>query len=608
MRRTDSRGFEQAVGLLIQKAALAAFFLMVKNIMRASKYLLATLKETPADAEVISHQLMLRAGMIRKLASGLYTWLPLGTRVLRKVSQIVREEMDRSGAMEVSMPVVQHAELWEGSGRWHSMGPELLRFKDRHERDFCLGPTHEEVITELAKNEYGSYKQLPANLYQIQTKFRDERRPRFGVMRSREFIMKDAYSFHANEESLEQTYEVMHATYSAIFERLGLEFRAVVADSGSIGGNTSHEFHVLADSGEDEIAFSDSSKYAANIELAKGLLPDEPDTDEMLTSECVSTGDAHSIDAVSDLLQTQPSRIVKTLLVRGEDEQGEANGELIALLLRGDQELNETKAQKLSGVLSPLTFATDEEVKDIIGCDPGAIGPVKLNIRTIADLSVVTMKNFVCGANLNNHHLRNANWEQDCHFHESADIRKALSGDRSPDGNGTLLIKRGIEVGHIFKLGKKYSSALGATVLDENGKAVVMSMGCYGIGVTRVVAACIEQNHDEKGIIWPENIAPFQLVIVQLDAHKSAQVPAVAESIYEQATAMGIEVLLDDRDKKTSPGVKFAESELLGIPHRLVVSARGIAEDSIEHTFRRTGEKRQITPSSVSSFLEGLCR
>lgn len=581
---------------------------MVKNIMRASNYLLATLKETPADAEVISHQLMLRAGMIRKLASGLYTWLPLGTRVLRKVSQIVREEMDRSGAMEVSMPVVQHAELWEGSGRWHSMGPELLRFKDRHERDFCLGPTHEEVITELAKNEYGSYKQLPANLYQIQTKFRDERRPRFGVMRSREFIMKDAYSFHANEESLEQTYEVMHATYSAIFERLGLEFRAVVADSGNIGGNTSHEFHVLADSGEDEIAFSDSSKYAANIEMAKGLLPDEPDTGEMLTSECVSTGDAHSIDAVSDLLQTQTSRIVKTLLVRGEDEQGEANGELIALLLRGDQELNETKAQKLSGVLSPLTFATDEEVKDIIGCDPGAIGPVKLNIRTIADLSVVTMKNFVCGANLNNHHLRNANWEQDCHFHESADIRKALSGDRSPDGNGTLSIKRGIEVGHIFKLGKKYSSALGATVLDENGKAVVMSMGCYGIGVTRVVAACIEQNHDEKGIIWPENIAPFQLVIVQLDAHKSAQVPAVAESIYEQATAMGIEVLLDDRDKKTSPGVKFAESELLGIPHRLVVSARGIAEDSIEHTFRRTGEKRQITPSSVSSFLEGLCR
>ncbi|MEC8588423.1 MAG: proline--tRNA ligase [Pseudomonadota bacterium] len=576
--------------------------------MRASNYLLATLKETPADAEVLSHQLMLRAGMIRKLASGLYTWLPLGTRVLRKVSQIVREEMDRSGAMEVSMPVVQHAELWEGSGRWHSMGPELLRFKDRHERDFCLGPTHEEVITELAKNEYGSYKQLPANLYQIQTKFRDERRPRFGVMRSREFIMKDAYSFHANEESLEQTYEVMHATYSAIFERLGLEFRAVVADSGNIGGNPSHEFHVLADSGEDEIAFSDSSKYAANIELAKGLLPDEPDTGEMLTSECVSTGDAHSIDAVSDLLQTQTNRIVKTLLVRGEDEQGEANGELIALLLRGDQELNETKAQKLSGVLSPLTFATDEEVKDIIGCDPGAIGPVKLNIRTIADLSVVTMKNFVCGANLNNHHLRNANWEQDCHFHESADIRKALSGDRSPDGNGTLSIKRGIEVGHIFKLGKKYSSALGATVLDENGKAVVMSMGCYGIGVTRVVAACIEQNHDEKGIIWPENIAPFQLVIVQLDAHKSAQVPAVAESIYEQATAMGIEVLLDDRDKKTSPGVKFAESELLGIPHRLVVSARGIAEDSIEHTFRRTGEKRQITPSSVSSFLEGLCR
>ena len=578
---------------------------MVKNIMRASNYLLATLKETPADAEVISHQLMLRAGMIRKLASGLYTWLPLG-RVLRKVSQIVREEMDRSGAMEVSMPVVQHAEFGKSPDAG-SMGPELLRFKDRHERDFCLGPTHEEVITDLVRSEYGSYKQLPANLYQIQTKFRDERRPRFGVMRSREFIMKDAYSFHANEESLEQTYEVMHATYCAIFNRLGLEFRAVVADSGNIGGNTSHEFHVLADSGEDEIAFSDSSDYAANIEMAEGLLPDEPSSGDILSSECIATGDAHSIDAVSELLQIQANRIVKTLVVHGEDEQGEANGELIALLLRGDQELNETKAQKLSGVLSPLTFATDEEVKDIIGCDPGAIGPVKLNIRTIADLSVVTMKNFVCGANLNNHHLRNANWEQDCHFHESADIRKALSGDRSPDGNGTLSIKRGIEVGHIFQLGKKYSSALGATVLDEHGKAVVMPMGCYGIGVTRVVAACIEQNHDEKGIIWPENIAPF-MVIVQLDAHKSAQVPAVAGSIYEQATAVGIEVLLDDRDKKISPGVKFAESELLGIPHRLVVSARGIAGGSIEYTCRRTGEKRPISPSTVTSFLEELCR
>ena len=505
------------------------------------------------------------------------------------------------------MPVVQHAELWEESGRWHSMGPELLRFKDRHERDFCLGPTHEEVITDLVRSEYGSYKQLPANLYQIQTKFRDERRPRFGVMRSREFIMKDAYSFHANEESLEQTYEVSACHLLCHFNASGWSFGSGCRFR-QYRGNTSHEFHVLADSGEDEIAFSDSSDYAANIELAKGLLPDEPDTDEMLTSECVSTGDAHSIDAVSDLLQTQPSRIVKTLLVRGEDEQGEANGELIALLLRGDQELNETKAQKLSGVLSPLTFATDEEVKDIIGCDPGAIGPVNLSIRTIADHSVVTMKNFVCGANLNNHHLRNANWEQDCHFHESADIRKALSGDRSPDGNGTLSIKRGIEVGHIFKLGKKYSSALGATVLDENGKAVVMSMGCYGIGVTRVVAACIEQNHDEKGIIWPENIAPVHRVIVQRDAHKSAQVPAVAESRYEHAPARGIEGLLDDRDKKISPGVKFAESELLGIPHRLVVSARGIAEDSIEYTCRRTGEKRPISPSTVTSFLEELCQ
>ena len=572
--------------------------------MRASNYLLATLKETPADAEVVSHQLMLRAGMIRKLASGLYTWLPLGTRVLRKVSQIVREEMDRSGAMEVSMPVVQHAELWQESGRWQTMGPELLRFKDRQEREFCLGPTHEEVITDLVRSEYDSYKQLPANLYQIQTKFRDERRPRFGVMRSREFVMKDAYSFHSNDNSLEQTYETMHATYCAIFNRLGLEFRAVIADSGSIGGKTSHEFHVLADSGEDEIAFSDSSDYAANIEMAEGLLSDEPNNDQILNSECLPTGDAHSVEDVSELLQVSSAEIIKTLIVRGEEK----DGELVALLLRGDQELNETKAQKLKGILSPLAFATDEEIQDCIGCKPGAIGPVNLNIRTIADLSVVSMKNFVCGANQDNHHLRNANWEQDCQFHESADIRKVQSGDRSPDGKGNISIKRGIEVGHIFQLGKKYSAALGAKVLDEHGKAVVMPMGCYGIGITRVVAACIEQNHDEKGIVWPENISPFQLVIVQLDAHKSAQVQAVAESIYKQAVAMNIEVLLDDRDKKTSPGVKFAESELLGIPHRLVISARGIAENSIEHTFRKTGDKHQITRSDVTSFLEKLCR
>ena len=576
----------------------------VKITMRASKYLLATLKETPADAEVVSHQLMLRAGMIRKLATGLYTWLPLGTRVLRKVSQIVREEMDRSGAMEVSMPVVQHAELWEESGRWQSMGPELLRFNDRQERKFCLGPTHEEVITDLVRNEFDSYKQLPANLYQIQTKFRDERRPRFGVMRSREFIMKDAYSFHANEESLEQTYEIMHATYCAIFDRLGLEFRAVVADSGNIGGNTSHEFHVLADSGEDEIAFSDTGNYAANIEMAEGLLPDEPRNSELLSSECLHTGEAHSIEAIAELLKISTANIVKTLIVRGEEE----NGDLIALLLRGDQELNETKAQKIKGVLSPLTFATDKEIRDIIGCQPGAIGPVKLGIRTVADHSVISMKNFVCGANQNNHHLRNANWGKDCQFHESADIRKVRPGDRSPDGEGNLSVKRGIEVGHIFQLGKKYSAALGATVLDENGKAVVMPMGCYGIGITRVVAACIEQNHDDKGIVWPENIAPFQLVIVQLDAHKSAQVLKVAESIYEQSVAMGIEVLLDDRDKKTSPGVKFVESELLGIPHRFVISARTIAEDSIEYTHRKTGDKHRIAHSAVKSFLEQLFR
>ena len=483
--------------------------------MRVSRLLLVTLRDVPAEAEISSHQLLLRGGYIRRVGSGIYAYLPLMWRVLQRISSIIREEMNRAGAQETLLPQLHPAELWQKSGRWqgYTAGEGIMfHLEDRQGRELGLGPTHEEVITGLAGELLRSYKQLPVNLYQIQTKFRDEIRPRFGLMRGREFIMKDAYSFHANEESLEQTYEVMHATYCAIFDRLGLEFRAVVADSGNIGGNTSHEFHVLADSGEDEIAFSDSSNYAANIEMAKGLLPDDPDPGEMLTSECISTGDAHSIDAVSDLLQTQTDRIVKTLLVCGEDEQGEANGELVALLLRGDQELNETKAQKLSGVLSPLTFATDEEIKDSIGCQPGAIGPVKLNVRTIADHSVVTMKNFVCGANRNNHHLRNANWEQDCHFHESADIRKVLSGDRSPDGKGTLSIKRGIEVGHIFKLGKKYSSALGATVLDEHGKAVVMSMGCYGIGVTRVVAACIEQNHDEKGIIWPENIAPFQLI------------------------------------------------------------------------------------------------
>ncbi|MEQ8953301.1 MAG: proline--tRNA ligase, partial [Gammaproteobacteria bacterium] len=544
--------------------------------MRASKYLLATVKETPADAEVISHQLMLRAGMIRKLASGLYTWLPLGQRVLGKVTHIIREEMDASGAMEVSMPVVQPAELWEESGRWTKMGPELLRFQDRHERYFCLGPTHEEVITDIIRNEYSSYRQLPALLYQIQTKFRDERRPRFGVMRAREFIMKDAYSFHTDEASLEQTYQLMHQTYSNIFTRLGFDFRPVIADSGNIGGSTSHEFHVLADSGEDEIVFSDGSEYAANIELAEGGLARPNSAADARARELVDTGDAKTIAAVCKLLGVAAHTVVKTLLVHAADKDGRASEQLVALVLRGDQELNEVKAGKLDGVASPLQFASDELIQKTLGCAPGCLGPVDIKLTVIADRSVEGLANFVCGANQDGKHFINCNWDADCEFQRLEDFRRIQEGDSSPDGKGVLAIKRGIEVGHIFQLGRLYAEALGATVLDEAGKAVVMTMGCYGIGVTRIVAACIEQCHDEQGIIWPDNIAPFQLIIVQIDAHKSEQVVAFSESLYQSCRELGIDVLLDDRDKKTSPGVKFAESELIGIPHRVVVSSRGL--------------------------------
>lgn len=571
--------------------------------MRTSHYLLATVKETPADAETVSHQLMLRSGMIRKLGTGLFTWLPLGLRVLHKVTQIVREEMDRSGAMEVAMPVVQPAELWQESGRWDDMGPELLRFQDRHQRDYCLGPTHEEVITDLVRGEYASYKQLPANLYQIQTKFRDERRPRFGVMRAREFIMKDAYSFHISDASLAETYQVMFDTYCAIFSRLGLDYRSVLADTGNIGGSTSHEFHVLADSGEDEIVFSSGSDYAANRELATGDLPQSDSDNAELVMEKVNTGDAHTIEALCERLGISAQQTVKTLIVHTADDNGERQDELVALVLRGDQELNETKAEKLAGVAAPLEFASDEAIVNAIGCPPGCLGPYQLPIKVIADPSATRAANFVCGANEPGYHLRNANWQRDCHFDVEADIRKVNEGDLSPDGQGTLAIKRGIEVGHIFQLGNKYSKALNATVLDENGKAVTMSMGCYGIGVTRVVAACIEQNHDQRGIIWPDNIAPFQLMIVMLDAHKSETVAEYAEQLYSQTTAHGIEVLLDDRDKKTSPGVKFAESELLGIPHRLVVSPRSLADGVLEYTNRRDGEKQLIKKEAVMDFL-----
>lgn len=572
--------------------------------MRTSKFLLATVKETPADAETASHQLMLRAGLIRKLASGLYTWLPMGLRVLHKVTQVVREEMDKSGAMEVSMPVVQPAELWHESGRWDNMGPELLRFQDRHERDFCLGPTHEEVITDLVRGEYASYKQLPANLYQIQTKFRDERRPRFGVMRAREFIMKDAYSFHVSDESLQETYQSMYDTYCAIFSRLGLDYRPVLADTGNIGGSTSHEFHVLADSGEDEIVFSSSGDYAANRELAIGSIPESgPGDVELLAVETVDTGDAHSISELCAALDISPETTIKTLLVHACNDEGERSEDLVALVLRGDQELNETKAEKLPGVASPLEFASDELIKSATGCLPGCLGPIALSFKVIADHSAAAAKNFVCGANESGKHLRNANWQRDCQYSEVADIRKVNEGDISPDGNGSLAIKRGIEVGHIFQLGKKYSQALNATVLDENGKSVVMSMGCYGIGVTRIVAACIEQNHDDKGIIWPDNIAPFQLMIIVLDAQKSEQVQEFAEMVYAEMASKGVEVLLDDRDKKTSPGVKFAESELIGIPHRLVVSPRGLADGIVEYTNRRVGEKQLLNKDAVLDFL-----
>lgn len=573
--------------------------------MRTSQYLIATLRETPADAEVISHQLMLRAGMIRKLASGMYTWLPAGLKVLQKVTQVVREEMNKSGALEVSMPVVQSAELWQESGRWDQMGPELLRFVDRHNRDFCLGPTHEEVITDLIRNEFNSYKQLPANFYQIQMKFRDERRPRFGVMRAREFLMKDAYSFHLDEESLQQTYDVMYQTYSNIFTRLGLDFRAVLADTGNIGGSTSHEFHVLADSGEDDIVFSADGSYAANIELADGHMPDlDFSADEPMaeTASAIDTGSAHTIEDVAQLLQIETRRLIKTLIVKAAVSDDNPHG-LMALVLRGDQELNDIKAEKLTGIVTPLTFASDDEVQAAVGCKPGCLGPVDLPFPVIADRSAEALRNFVCGANKAGTHLRDANWGKNCQYSGSADIRKVREGDISPDGHSPLSIKRGIEVGHIFQLGTKYSQAMNAAVLDENGKSVLMTMGCYGIGVSRIVAAAIEQNHDNNGIIWPDAIAPFQVAIIPLNAHKSENVTRVSEQLMAELESAGYEVLLDDRDKKTSPGVKFADMELMGIPHRIVVSDRGLDNGQLEYKARRASEAEMVALDDIIGFL-----
>jgi len=569
--------------------------------MRSSRFLIATLKETPADAEVISHQLMLRAGMIRKMASGLYNWLPLGLRVLRKVERIVREEMDKSGAMEVLMPVVQPAELWEESGRWQQYGPELLRITDRHDRPFCLGPTHEEVITDLIRNEIKSYKQLPANFYQIQTKFRDEIRPRFGVMRSREFIMKDAYSFHTSQESLQQTYDVMHSTYCSIFTRLGLQFRPVLADTGSIGGAFSHEFHVLADSGEDDIAFSNGSDYAANIEKAEAIPPKSPRPMPSQHMQEVATPGKHSIEDVSAFLKISPEQTVKTLIVLGNPREDKTQP-LVALVLRGDHELNEIKAEKLTGVASPLTMAPEARIKTELGVSVGSIGPVGLNIPVIVDYSAAHLADFVCGANKDGFHLTGVNWERDAQAPMVADIRNVVTGDPSPCGKGTLEIKRGIEVGHIFQLGTKYSEAMKAKVLDENGKEQTMIMGCYGIGVTRVVASAIEQNFDENGIIWPDSIAPFHVAIVPINMNKSAAVASKCEEIYAQLTQAGIDVLFMDEEKARLGGM-LADTDLMGIPHRIVVGDRGLEAGTIEYKGRRDAEKQEISATDVVNFL-----
>ena len=570
--------------------------------MRASRYLIATQKETPNDAVVISHQLMLRAGMIRRLSSGLYTWLPTGLRVLRKVEKIVREEMNSAGSLEVLMPVVQPAELWEESGRWQQYGPELLRIQDRHDNSFCLGPTHEEVITDLVRTEVSSYKQLPANYYQIQTKFRDEIRPRFGVMRAREFTMKDAYSFHLTADSLQETYDVMHDAYCRIFDRIGLDYRPVLADTGSIGGSHSHEFHVLAQSGEDDIAFSTESRYAANVELAEAVAPAGERPAPAKAMEEVHTPNQKTIAAVSEFLGTDPAHSVKTLIVLGETEEEDATAPLVALVLRGDHDLNELKAEKLAGIASPLQFAPEARIAKELGCGIGSLGPVGLQIDVVVDRAAAHLADFICGANKDDYHLTGVNWDRDVELKRVEDLRNVVPGDASPDGQGTLEIKRGIEVGHIFQLGTKYSQAMNATVLDENGKEQVMTMGCYGIGVSRVVAAAIEQNHDDAGIIWPEAIAPFQLAIVPINMQKSEAVQQKCEHIYESLTAKGIDVLLMD-EPKARLGAMLADTELMGIPHRIVVGDRGLEKGNIEYKGRRDSENQEFSADQILDIL-----
>ena len=568
--------------------------------MRTSKYLLSTLKETPASAEVISHQLMLRAGLVRNVASGLYTWLPTGLKVLRKVENIVREEMERAGSLEVLMPMVQPADLWQESGRWEDYGPELLRLNDRHNRAFVLGPTHEEVITKLVSNEISSYKQLPLNVFQVQTKFRDEIRPRFGVMRGREFLMKDAYSFHLGEDCLRKTYQVMFDAYCRIFDRLGLDYRPVIADTGSIGGEASHEFHVLADSGEDDIAFSDASDFAANVEKAEALAPtgERPAATQVLTE--VSTPNARTIEDVAKLLSVDPITTVKTLLVLGTATK-ENEAPIVALVLRGDHQLNEVKAENLAQVAAPLTFATEEQIIAAAGCNAGSIGPVGLTIDVIVDRSAAHLADFVCGANKNDMHFTGVNWDRDAQNYRVEDLRNVVEGDPSPCGEGNIVIKRGIEVGHIFQLGEKYAQAMNCGVLTEAGKNQTLTMGCYGIGVSRIVAAAIEQNHDKYGIKWPAAIAPYQVAIVPMNMAKSARVKETAESLYEQLQAAGIEVIFDDR--KERPGVMFADHELMGTPLLLVIGERNLDNQEIEVKNRISGEKSMLAISDVMSLF-----
>ncbi len=564
--------------------------------MRFSEFSLTTLKEVPAEAEVVSHQLMLRAGLIRRLASGLFTWMPLGLRVLRKVEAVVREEMNRAGALELLMPAVQPAELWQESGRWDKYGPLLLRMQDRHQREYCFGPTHEEVITDVARKELRSYKQLPVNFYQIQTKFRDEIRPRFGVMRSREFIMKDAYSFDIDEAGLEASYQKMHAAYTAIFDRLGLTFRVVDADSGEIGGSKSQEFHVLADSGEDAIAYCDDDNYAANIESAATLPPDGARPAATAKFTKVETPGARSIDALCRMLDVTPQQTLKTLIVEGTDGP-------VALALRGDHELNAVKAQKIPGVASPLTMADAETIRKATGCEPGFAGPVGLDIPVFFDHATAGLVDFVCGANEADMHYTGANIGRDIEAAATVDIRNVVAGDPTPGGKGTLKITRGIEVGHIFQLGDKYSRAMGATVQDSGGKDSVMSMGCYGIGITRIVGAAIEQNHDDNGIIWPEPLAPFDVVLVPINMHRSEAVREAAEALYEELQNSGLDVLFDDRD--TRPGVKFADAELIGVPHRLVISERGLKANELEYRHRRDEESRDLNREAALKLLKG---